>query len=52
MHLRRLARAAAAAEHDALLTQARLHGRPVDDAGRDLLFDPHLAHARGRMVAE
>src|SRR5581483_11614001 len=33
-----------------LLAQPRLHRRPVDAAGRDLLVDPDLARARVRMV--
>ena len=41
VHLRRLVRAAAD-EHDALLAQARLHRRPVDHAGLQLLLDPDL----------
>ncbi len=49
VHLRGLVRAAA--DHDdALLAQACLHGRPVDEAAGDLLLHPHLAQARGRMV--
>src|SRR5262249_47180959 len=40
----------AADQDDALITQARLDGGPVDLAGRDLLLHPDLAHARLRVV--
>src|SRR4051812_36074290 len=41
---------AAADEHDALLPQPGLHRRPVDLARAQLLLDPHLLHARVRVV--
>src|SRR5215213_5122569 len=44
VHLRRLVRSAAH-EHDALLAQPLLDGRPVDTARLDLLLDPDLRHA-------
>src|ERR1700761_8224741 len=37
---------AAADQHDALLAQAYLNGRPVDLARLELLLDPRLHHSR------
>jgi hypothetical protein len=36
----------AAEEHDALLTQARLYRRPIDEAWLQLLVHPDPYHAR------
>src|SRR5262249_25038782 len=41
---------AAAYEHDALLAQASLDSRPVDDARLDLLLDPDLLHPGVRVI--
>src|SRR5688500_11600481 len=49
VHLRRLVRTAAY-EHDAVAAQAVLHRRPVDEAGLQLLLDPDLREARGRVL--
>src|SRR5262245_19557013 len=37
-------------EHDSLSAQAGLHCGPVDEAGLDLLLDPHLLQARVGVV--
>src|SRR5438093_10765384 len=49
VHLRGLVRTTAD-QHDALLAQAGLHGRPVDYARADDLLRLPLPHLRGRVV--
>src|SRR6188474_2457889 len=49
VHLRRLVRSAAD-EHDALLSDAGLHSRPVDETRLQLLLDPHFLDACLRMI--